>query len=184
MYSKIVVSKKHFSNEWCDKIISHMDGKEPNPDLGKGGISRKCTVTLLQKSDPIFQDVYDELIAYVKQHIDKLNVDIDYNIDGNTMQYITYNPGDFVAVHNDTRTVKQAIDFKTNRKLSMTVILSNPDEYTGGEFIFDPLVKLPMKVEGKGTTALFTSHSPHSVTKILSGQRKILFIFLTGPEWR
>lgn len=183
MYSRIVVAKKYFSEAWCNDVISFMDNVEPNPDLGKATY-RKCTVRILGQEHKIFQNVFNDMIKFVKANAPRLNVDLDYRIDGNSMQYLTYNQGDFVSKHNDTRTVESATDFKTNRKLSMTIILSDPSEYQGGEFVFDPSVKIPFKVEGKGTTALFTSHSYHWVNPITSGTRKILFIFLTGPEWR
>lgn len=183
MYSKIIVTKNHFSPEWCDQVNQYMMTNVPqDPNLGKYGV-RKCKVRGLTPDIPIFKSVYEPMMSYVVKHAPHLNVDINNRIDG-PIQHITYEVGDGVGWHDDTKSVKSTDSLKINRKLSMTVILSDPSEYTGGEFLFDREVNIPFPVQGKGTVALFTSHAPHMVTEITSGRRNILFIFVTGPDWR
>jgi len=188
-YPKIIVTPHYFPVQWCDNINNWMiKNVEPDTRLGAKG-ARRCTVRVLYPGLRPYNDVFRSMIDYVKPNISRLNVDLDYKIDG-VIQHVTYNTGDYVAWHNDLLDIQSALvhprcsDLKTNRKASMTVMLSNPSDYTGGKFIFDPNVKLPHNVEGKGTVALFTSHTQHRVEEITSGTRQILFVFLTGPEWR
>lgn len=190
MYSKITVTRSCFPISWCNEVNQHMMSTVvPNPRLGKDGV-RKCTVRSLAQGNSIYNEVFNIMMGYVKKHSIPLGVDIDGTIDS-SIQHITYYPGDRVGWHNDTKTVSHAIgdkhSLKVNRKLSMTLMLSDPTDYTGGEFLFDPNIKLPvgtLTAIDKGTALLFTSHSPHAVSPILTGQRNIFFIFCNGPEWR
>ena len=190
MYSKINITPNYFPGWWCNNINKYMlDNIQPSDNLGKKGV-RRCDVRPLIPTMKPYNDIFKSLIDYAKQNAYKIGVDLDFNIDGPCIQHITYLPGHYVGWHNDTlgigaaRETKQYESLTISRKASLTVILSDPSEYTGGNFVFEPGFNLETKVEGKGTVALFTSHSQHKVEEITSGRRNILFIFLTGPEWR
>jgi predicted 2-oxoglutarate/Fe(II)-dependent dioxygenase YbiX len=189
MYPRIVVTPNYFPATWCDNVNNWIKNNVPiNPSLGKAGV-RKCDVRLLTQSMKPYDGVFQSMIEYTKAHISKLHVDIDYKIDG-AIQHITYQAGHGVGWHDDTLNINAALesdefkDLKRDRKASLTVMLSDPSEYEGGEFVFDPNLRQRPVVEGKGTVALFTSFSPHMVKPITSGTRNILFIFITGPAWR
>lgn len=183
MYSKIVVTKKYFSDEWCDRVNNYMiENVSIEPNLGKYGV-RKCKVRALSTNVPIYNEVFGKMMSYVNTHGPKLNVDFTNKIDG-PIQHITYESGDGVGWHDDTIGNASAKTYAENRKLSMTVMLSDSSEYTGGEFVFDPEAKIAVPALEKGTVALFTSYSKHMVKEILSGRRNILFIFVMGPDWR
>lgn len=189
MIPKIVVTPNYFPSTWCNNINTWMIKNVPtDPSFGKTGV-RKCDVRLLTSKMKPYDGVFRSLIDYTKKNINKLDIDLDYKIDG-AIQHITYLPGHGVGWHDDTMTYKMALgnpkynDLKTDRKLSLTVMLSDRLEYEGGDFIFEVGYPLPSKIEGKGTVALFTSYTQHKVEQITSGVRNILFIFLTGPNWR
>lgn len=189
MYPKIIVHPNYFPTQWCDNINNWVTKNVPiDSRYGTKGV-RRCSVRMLTKDMRPYDDVFRSMMEFVKPRLAKFDVDINNEIDG-AIQHITYNPGDHVGWHNDLMDIRSASEnpkyknLKINRKLSMTVMLSDPSDYTGGEFIFDNSVKLPVKVEGKGTVALFTCHSQHKVEEVTSGVRNILFIFITGPEWR
>lgn len=71
----------------------------------------------------------------------------------------------------------------TVRKLSLTVQLSDPSEYEGGDFEMQSLV-LPPYVKNKGTVLLFPSPEFHRVTPVTKGVRKSLVAWFQGPSWR
>lgn len=190
MYPKIIVQPNYFPAWWCNNINNYMmQNVAASSDLGKKGV-RKCDVRGLVPGMKPYKDVFDSLMMFAKNNINHLDVDIDYQIDGPCIQHITYMPGHGVGWHEDTMVKSAALrlerykDLKVDRKVSLTVMLSSPDEYTGGEFIFGKADDHKHKVEGKGTVAMFTSHTEHMVTEITSGVRNILFIFITGPSWR
>jgi PKHD-type hydroxylase len=71
------------------------------------------------------------------------------------------------------------------RKLSFSLQLSDPEDYTGGEVQFiDNSRKSFFAPKQKGTIILFDSRTPHRVRKIKSGLRKSLVGWVVGPRWK
>ena len=72
-----------------------------------------------------------------------------------------------------------------DRKLSITVQLSDPSEYEGGEFSFSE-VETPDVAQSKqkGTVLVFPSYLQHAVSPVTSGVRKSLVAWFEGPAWR
>ena len=71
-----------------------------------------------------------------------------------------------------------------DRKLSMTVQLSAPDEYDGGEFEFQRAEQPPAGRKNKGTILVFPSYLTHRVKPVTRGVRKSLVAWFEGPRWR
>jgi PKHD-type hydroxylase len=70
-----------------------------------------------------------------------------------------------------------------DRKISITVQLSNENEYDGGNFEFDEL-ETNTNFKLKGTIIIFPSYLRHRVTPVTSGVRKSLVAWFSGPQWR
>lgn len=70
-----------------------------------------------------------------------------------------------------------------DRKLSLTIQLSNPDEYEGGDFQFQH-VDTPEDIKKKGTVLVFPSYLFHRVTPVTKGIRKSLVAWFEGPYWK
>ena len=70
-----------------------------------------------------------------------------------------------------------------DRKISLTVQLSNENEYDGGDFEFEEL-ETNANFKQKGTIIIFPSYLRHRVTPITSGVRKSLVAWFSGPQWR
>lgn len=79
------------------------------------------------------------------------------------------------------------IDWNRNdgldRKLSVTVQLSSPDEYEGGDFLFNEC-QSPSQAKEKGTVLVFPSYLQHKVNPITKGIRRSLVAWFEGPKWR
>ena len=74
-----------------------------------------------------------------------------------------------------------------DRKLSMTIQLSDPDEYEGGDFVFyDSSFDHPDKelLRQKGTAFVFPSILLHGIQPVTKGVRKCLVAFIEGPAWQ
>ena len=67
----------------------------------------------------------------------------------------------------------------------MTVQLSSPEEYSGGEFqlLTDDNESFFAPKE-KGTVIIFDSRLRHRVRKVNSGRRKSLVGWAYGPRWK
>ena len=66
------------------------------------------------------------------------------------------------------------------RKLSMSLQLSGPDDYEGGLLEIQN-VKLEDQHREKGTVIVFPSSKLHRVTPVTSGKRKALVTWMEGP---
>lgn len=71
-----------------------------------------------------------------------------------------------------------------HRKISITIQLSDPDEYEGGDFelwVGGDFQKLP---KSKGDAILFPSFLLHRVTPITKGTRKSLVLWIGGGSYK
>ncbi len=72
----------------------------------------------------------------------------------------------------------------SNRKLSITVQLSSPDEYEGGELQFMINQNVITAPKDKGTAIIFPSFALHRVTRVTKGSRKSIVGWIAGPPYR
>jgi len=71
-----------------------------------------------------------------------------------------------------------------DRKLSVTVQLSDPSDYEGGDFLFDETENPNSEIaKPKGTILVFPSYLKHTVTPVTKGVRKSLVAWFCGPKW-
>ena len=70
-----------------------------------------------------------------------------------------------------------------DRKLSVVVQLTDPDEYEGGEFKFK-YVEQPEGFNNRGSVLVFPSYLEHCVTPVTKGTRHSLVTWIEGPRWR
>ena len=91
-------------------------------------------------------------------------------------QFTRYESGEYYGPHFDIGPGKLA-----ERKLSLTVQLSTPDQYTGGELIIHPDFVAP---KDQGTMTVFPSFMCHNVSPVQTGVRYSLVSWLAGPPFR
>ena len=71
-----------------------------------------------------------------------------------------------------------------DRKLSLTLQLSHPSEYEGGDFQFAEVEQLPELAKSQGTVMVFPSYLGHRVTPVTEGVRRSLVAWFWGSAWR
>jgi PKHD-type hydroxylase len=117
-------------------------------------------------------------------YFNKFNDDIwQYDIRSvETIQVTTYEPGDFYNWHCDYG--DDIIDKNGHsRKLSATLLLSDPSEYEGGDFeIIDYNGQVLTLPKLKGTIIIFDSRAAHRVTPVTKGKRISLVSWMLGPK--
>lgn len=105
-----------------------------------------------------------------------------YNIDHiETLQYTVYNENQHYQWHFDSHV--QWYDYE--RKISGTLMLSDPDEYEGGELeiIVDGRPDKPQLLKPKkGHIAFFASTMPHRVRPVTKGIRRSLVFWVRGKR--
>ena len=127
------------------------------------------------------------------------------NIDGESLQYTVYGEGEYYGWHNDAGLATYykpmaggnrghgeaiATDFINEncekvRKLSFSLLLSDPDTYEGGNLqLLDETGKSYIAPRQRGTIILFDSRTQHRVQKVKSGVRKSLVGWTCGPRFK
>ena len=75
----------------------------------------------------------------------------------------------------------------SKRKISITVQLSDPDEYEGGDLEYfkggDP-EKADKAPRGKGVVFIFPSYMMHRVTKVTKGTRRSFVLWVGGEHYK
>ena len=70
------------------------------------------------------------------------------------------------------------------RKLSVVIQLSEPDDYSGGDFEFFGIENPGERFTPRGSLLVFPSFLQHRVNPVLSGTRRSLVTWVEGPNWR
>jgi len=73
---------------------------------------------------------------------------------------------------------------RVQRKLSFSIILSEPDEYEGGDFEFFDGDPIQVKARKSGDVIVFPSYLQHRVTPVTMGVRRSLVGWASGPKFR
>ena len=144
------------------------------------------------------------LIWYYIQKANRENFLYDlWDIDGGSIQYTHYEPGDYYTWHVDGDITSS---FKPNikpgrgvnisedqvlqkgecvRKLSFSLQLSDAKDYKGGEVEFiNSAGERYFAPKQKGTLIVFDSRTKHRVRTVKSGLRKSLVGWVVGPRWK
>ena len=95
------------------------------------------------------------------------------------LQLANYGIRNFFEWHMDFGTAELS-----NRKLSITVQLSDPDEYEGGELQFMINQQVFTATKEKGTAIIFPSFALHRVTPVIKGCRKSIVGWISGPPYK
>lgn len=98
------------------------------------------------------------------------------------LQITHYDKNGHYVWHSDYGT---SDDSRYTRKLSASLLVTDPSEYEGGELEFvdyhNNILRSPKE---KGTLIIFDSRIPHRVTPIISGSRTSIVAWMLGPKLR
>ena len=170
------------TDEFCDLIISQ--GKEQEQIEG--------TLNSDSTSDPSFRRgkvawIEDNWVTKVlNAYVEQANKYANWNFiltDKERVQFATYKKGDFYDYHRDCDIIQPLY-----RKLSVTVQLSDPETYKGGDLFirhFWGETNLPIdeQLRSRGTIIVFPSLLLHSVTRVIKGTRHSLVQWYSGPDF-
>jgi PKHD-type hydroxylase len=164
-----------------DGLIADHRARLTEGAFGTGAVDaeiRRSQIVFLNTRDE-YQWVYERIWG-AAQEFNRRFVGVDISgIEGN-VQLTRYDSADrgFYNWHTDfARTAP-------NRKISITVQLSGPEDYDGGdlELFFD---REPYRAERtRGALIAFPSFVLHRVTPVTRGTRWSLVAWIAGPRWR
>jgi len=197
--------KKAIPERICDEIIKY--GNQQREELAViGGFTKNTNLT--KKEEKILkktrdsnvawlndQWIYNEIIPYVNQ----ANKDSGWNFQwdvSETCQFTKYRLNQYYHWHCDSfhspyNTPNDLTKHGRIRKLSVTVSLSDPKEYKGGELQFDFYNEKRKKnmvtckeILEKGSLVVFPSFVWHQVKPVTKGTRYSLVIWNLGSQFR
>ena len=108
-----------------------------------------------------------------------------WQYDLNTLESIqisVYQEGGHYGWHSDYGTSTRQ---NWTRKLSASVLVTDPSEYEGGDLVFkDYHNREVIAPKEKGTIIIFDSRVPHKVTRVTTGRRVSIVTWMYGPKLR
>lgn len=169
---------KAFSPEECKALV---DAKFPlGPGLtedGQNTAKRKSGIYWIPKTEQ-WGELYNKIVNLVAQ----ANKDF-YNFELSSLtenlQYTEYDES--VQGHYDWHFDIGEGPLNCNRKLSVSIQLSDPADYEGGQLEFS-MGKVAER--DQGTMVIFPSYLQHRVTPVTKGTRRSLVTWITGQPFR
>jgi PKHD-type hydroxylase len=184
--SYIVKTKEPvFTADQCDDIIRM--GQSYTPEEAKIGVSEKdaelnkskrtTTISWIPFDDPRALPMYS-IIEDCMNNINTNHFGFEFPQLSEPAQFTVYPEGAFYDWHTDSDI--HFIQQPLVRKISMTILLSDPKEFEGGElqFVEDERDALPLV---RGEAAFFASFVRHRVKPVTKGNRKSLVMWFGGP---
>lgn len=188
----------------CDDIVRY--GKEQEKQVGLTGLKsideiseeELKNVQRKRKSDVVWmQDrwVYNEIQPYVH----RANASANWNFEwdwSEACQFTEYKVGQYYDWHCDSYDKPYDHPDSPNtdgkvRKLSMTISLSDPSEYEGGDLEFDfrntdegSQPRICEEIREKGSVIVFPSFIWHRVTPVTKGTRHSLVCWNLGYPFK
>ena len=170
------------TDEFCDLIIAQ----------GKENIQQDAIINSSGEQDKSYRRgkvawIEDGWISKIlNAYVEQANKYADWNFiltDKERVQFATYKKQDFYDYHRDCDIVQPLY-----RKLSVTVQLSDPETYKGGDLFIRHIwgkTNLPIdeQLRSRGTIIVFPSLLLHSVTRIIKGTRHSLVQWYSGPDF-
>ena len=147
----------------------------PNPDLRQGSIG--------------WFSKDSQIDALLKSYVGTANKTAGWNYIINSseaVQFSIYGLQSKYGWHRDTNI--DSPEESPVRKLSVSVQLSHPDEYVGGDFEIknfygNELTDNKEVLRNRGTMIVFPSFLEHQVTPVTKGTRYSLVQWYSGPDW-
>jgi PKHD-type hydroxylase len=170
--------EKAFTKEECEKIIKIAKDKGLNKGttIGKSDarLSQICWLYSCDDLQWVFRRITD-IVLNLNDRFFKFDI---FGLNEG-LQFTNYKaPSDKYGKHTD-RTLDNVI-----RKLSLSIQLTNPKNYKGGElYLYEEDKGILMKKE-QGTLVLFPSFILHEVTPVTKGERNSLVSWVTGKQFK
>ena len=175
------------SKEVCDKIITECEHyKTTDATVGENIPNKDIRSSTIRWIEPITENskfIHDLLFEHAQQ-ANRLAFGFDIS-SLHQIQYTIYDGEneDFYNWHVDTFWGNPTL---YDRKISLTIQLSDSKDYEGGDFEFDHQYEQPDadKLRQRGTVLAFPSVIGHRVLPVTKGTRKSLVAWVEGPKFR
>ena len=170
-----------FSDEECDSILSLASAAPETATVWIQGAydvdqdARNARVTLVDR-DARSGWLFDRLDGLFAQAAERF--DLTVGPVRERIQILRYDPGGhFIRWHSDA-----GLDRHEQRRISLSVELSSPEDYEGGLLEIVPDLMGGQRSLPRGSVHLFPSRALHHVTEVRRGTRWSLVAWTGAPE--
>lgn len=170
---------KQIPKEYCDLIVKNSTTKNfVDAKVGDGinGVINKK----IRNTDMFWADPSSVVGCIAEKYIRMANIAAGWNYDLSVIENIQigkYHSGGFYGWHAD-----EAITTERPRKLSFSLLLNDPKEFSGGKLEFKKMKEQP--VLEQGSIIVFPSVLEHRVTPVTEGVRYSAVTWMHGPNFR
>ena len=172
------------SKEFCRFVLDEIDWSNSKPgDLVNSGIDLE-----MRRTDVIWQDFMRPLGCIARTYIDIANQSAGWGYELNKAttsqthtQLSRYKSSD--EGHYDWHIDADAPVNDIQRKLSISILLSDPSEFEGGELQFKGIENDKILTK-QGSIVVFPSFIEHRVTPVTKGVRYSAVTWASGPAFR
>ncbi len=179
----------------CNEILKL---KEKNK-FKEGVVGEKDEVKKSKRTSNIFWTSESFIYEYIRPYVDAANKNANWNFDydyGEAAQFTEYGEGQYFHWHTDAfarpwNQPEYPLVHGKIRKLSVTVTLSEPENYEGGNLELAHLnpeeenkIFTREEFRKKGSIIVFPSFVWHRITPITKGIRNSLVIWWLGQPFR
>jgi len=182
-----------FSVEECQSIIDMLKsgdlttplnysstGLDPGSHIETAKI-RISPISWIRSDKPENTWIFEKIVKCIEEVNNKyFNYDLK---EIQSLQFTVYDSEEkgFYDKHID---IEQALINGVMRKLSLSVQLSEPEDYEGGSLLLHVGVDPIEAPKNRGTAIFFPSYSLHEVTPVTKGIRYSLVAWITGPKFK
>jgi hypothetical protein len=178
-----VYEEKFLSSGLIDLIVEGGKNELEQATIGYGGkgesINKDIRNAYVAGIDP---KNFEWLYKLIEKEVAKQNLE-NYKFNLDKIEHLTY-----IEYHADDKTPGKytkhtdGVIHKT-RKLSFSLLLSDPSEYEGGDLLIWSSRGAEAMPKKKGLIAFFPAYTEHEVTPVTKGVRKSLVGWIHGPHF-
>lgn len=182
VYENWVYADEVFSKEECTSIIEKFKNTLVQGTIGNNDKLkeiRQSKIHLLESNDPSNQWIFEKITSVVLYLNNQFyNFDIE-KIE--TLQFSEYDESykGFYEKHVDT--AYKSVGF---RKLSFTILLSDKEDYKGGDLLLHYDIEPNNTRQSQGGIVMFPSYTLHEVSPVTKGIRYALVGWVWGPRFK
>jgi PKHD-type hydroxylase len=190
---------KALDEKSCNKIIQEgLSKKKEKAKVGEDIVKKENLKLRVSNITWLEQHwIYDLIFPFLNTA--NVNAGWNYQYDwAEACQFTVYEKNHHYNWHCDSFEEPYPIDHKfenfrgKTRKLSMSICLSNEDDFSGGDFQFDyrnrsdgkPNIDTVKEIRNKGSILVFPSNIYHRVTPVKKGTRHSLVVWFLGQPFK
>jgi PKHD-type hydroxylase len=172
-----------FTPEECQKIVTEFTKNVDFALIGKNKYGEKF------RRSKVYWIPKEEKYSWIYTKIRDLATDVNskfFNIavEGilEPIQYTEYSE-DYTGCYDWHMDVGHD-SFSNMRKISMSIQLSDPSEYEGGDLEINSIGPMNVASRNIGSATLFPSYLRHRACEVTKGRRCVLVAWIAGPPFR